>query len=66
VEFRKLIYRWTKAGAAVPVTFEYRGAIHSTTDITRDPEWDTRSRDWAMRLMDFRVIQPNGPNACRW
>jgi len=66
VEFRKLIYRWTKAGAAVPMTFEYRGTIHSTTDITRDPEWETRSRDWAMRLLDFRVIQPNGPNACRW
>lgn len=66
VEFRKLIYRWTRAGLTVPLTFEYRGEIHSTTDITRDPAWQTRGRDWPMRLMDFRVIQPEGPNACRW
>ena len=66
VEFRKLIYAWTKAGATIPLTFEYRGTIHSTSDITRDPAWRTPARDWEMRLMDFRVIQPDGPNACRW
>jgi hypothetical protein len=66
VEFRKLIYAWTRAGATIPLTFEYRGAIHSTSDITRDPAWRTPARDWEMRLMDFRVIQPGGPNACRW
>jgi hypothetical protein len=66
VEFRKLIYAWTRAGLAMPLTFEYRGQIHATTDITREPAWRTRARDWEMRLMDFRVIQPEGPNACRW
>jgi hypothetical protein len=66
VEFRKLIYQWTRAGFMVPLTFEYRGEVHSTTDITRDPAWQTRTRDWPMRLMDYRVIQPGGPNACRW
>ena len=66
VEFRKLIYAWTRAGATIPLTFEYRGAIHSTSDITNDPVWRTRARDWEMRLMDFRVIQPDGPNSCRW
>jgi hypothetical protein len=66
VEFRKLIYAWTKAGATIPLTFEYRGAIHSTSDITHDPAWRTPARDWEMRLMDFRVIQPAGPNSCRW
>ena len=66
VEFRKLIYAWTKAGATIPLTFEYQGKIHSTSDITHDPAWRTPARDWEMRLMDFRVIQPEGPNACRW
>ncbi len=66
VEFRKLIHKWTKAGRAVPVTLEYRGAIHSTSDIAHDPVWRTPARDWEMRLLDFRVIQPDGPNACRW
>jgi hypothetical protein len=66
VEFRKLIYAWTSAGATIPLTFEYRGAIHSTNDITTDPVWRTRGRNWEMRLMDFRVIQPDGPNSCRW
>jgi hypothetical protein len=66
VEFRKLIYAWTEAGAAIPMTFEYRGRIHSTRDITHDPVWRTPARAWEMRLMDFRVIQRDGPNACRW
>ncbi|HWN18200.1 MAG TPA: hypothetical protein VNO19_04710 [Gemmatimonadales bacterium] len=66
VEFRKLIYWWTKAGVAVPMTLEYRGKIHSTEDITSDPVWRTETRDWEMVLMDFRSIQPTGPNRCRW
>ncbi len=66
VEFRKLIYAWTRAGATIPLTFEYRGTMHSTSDVTNDPVWRTRARDWDMRLMDFRVIQPDAPNACRW
>jgi hypothetical protein len=66
VEFRKLIHLWTRAGATIPLTFEYRGRIHSTSDIAHDPVWRTPTRDWEMRLMDFRVIQPDGPNSCRW
>jgi hypothetical protein len=66
VEFRKLIYAWTRAGATIPLTFEYRGTIHSTSDITHDPTWRTPARDWEMRLMDFRAIRPDGPNSCRW
>ncbi|MGH7580808.1 MAG: hypothetical protein ACREM9_11590 [Gemmatimonadales bacterium] len=66
VEFRKLIHAWTEAGARIPLTFEYRGEIHSTTDITRDAAWRTPAWDWEMRLMDFRVIQREGPNECRW
>jgi hypothetical protein len=66
VEFRKLIYRWTRAGATIPITFEYRGRVHSTEDIANDPAWRTDAWDWEMRLLDFRVIQPDGPNRCRW
>jgi hypothetical protein len=66
VEFRKWIYRWTEEGRRIPMTFEYRGQIHSTSDITADPAWRTTQRDWAMRLMDFRIIQGDGANQCRW
>ena len=66
IEFRKWIYEWTRAGHAVPVTFEYRGEIYSTKDIVKDPVWRTDERNWEMVLMDFRVIQPHGPNECRW
>jgi hypothetical protein len=66
VEFRKLIYQWTRAGVRVPMTFEYRGQVYSTKDIANDPVWRTATRDWEMMLMDFRSIQPDGPNQCRW
>jgi hypothetical protein len=66
VEFRKLIYAWTKASVTVPMTVEYRGRIYSTEDIVNHPQWRTDARDWEMVLMDFRVIQPDGPNRCRW
>jgi hypothetical protein len=39
VEFRKWIYRWTKEGRSIPMTFEYRGQVHSTENITTDPVW---------------------------
>ena len=61
-EFRKWIYEWTEAGQTVPLKFEYRGEIHST----KDPVWRTDERNWEMVLMDFRAIQPGGPNRCRW
>ncbi len=66
VEFRKWIHQWTHSGFEVPVTFEYRGQIHTIEDITQDPTWSTRGRTPQMYLMDFRVIQPDGPNLCRW
>ena len=66
VEFRKLIRAWTGAGATVPMTFEYRGQVYATDDIVNHPAWRFRGTDWEMRLLDFRVIQPEGPNACRW
>ena len=66
VEFRKWIFRWTREGRAVPLTFEYRGQVHSTENITADAEWRTPRRDWPMRLLDFRAVQSQGANKCRW
>jgi hypothetical protein len=66
VEFRKWIYGWTEAGAVVPMTFVYRGQAYRTPNIVADPVWRTPQRSWGMRLMDFRIIQPEGPNRCRW
>jgi hypothetical protein len=66
VEFRKLIYLWTRAGATVPMVFEYQGKVHSTQDIVNHDVWRTGARDWEMALMDFRIIQPEGANECRW
>ena len=68
VEFRKLIYQWTKADYKIPLVFEYGDRTYTTTDIVDDPTWRTPKRTWEMKLMDFRVIQPNNgePNYCRW
>lgn len=66
VEFRKLVLAWTQAGMVVPLTFEYNGVTYVTDDIVNDPTWRTSGRDLEMRLMDFRLIQPDGPNRCRW
>ena len=66
VEFRKLVHLWTKANMTVPITFSYRGTVHTSSDIVRDPVWAAHERSWAMRLMDFRIIQEDGPNRCRW
>jgi hypothetical protein len=66
VEFRKWIYEWAKEGRVVPMTFEYRGQVHSTENIATDLEWRTLRRDWPMRLLDFRVVQSQGANICRW
>jgi hypothetical protein len=66
VEFRKRIYEWTQAGRTVPLELEYRGEIYSTEDIVKDPVWHMEKRNWEMMLLDFRVIQPEGPNQCKW
>lgn len=66
VELRKWIYGWTATGAVVPMTFLYQGHVYATDNIVTDPVWRTTERTWAMRLMDFRLIQPEGPNRCRW
>lgn len=66
VEFEKLIHKWTRANYVVPIAFTHNGVHYSSDDIVNDPVWKTPNQDWEMYLMDFRVIQPEGPNQCRW
>ena len=66
VEFKKLILKWKKVGYEVPITFEYKGRIYQTKNIVNYPGWKTDKTNWEMYFMDFRVIQTEGPNACRW
>lgn len=66
VEFRKLIYKWTQADYTVPVTFLHNGVEYTSPDIVSDPLWRSPRRNWEMYLMDFRIIQPEGANQCRW
>ncbi|MGE0117317.1 MAG: hypothetical protein AB7S71_03900 [Dongiaceae bacterium] len=66
VEFRKLLLKWREAGRIVPITFEHRGETIRSEDIATEPRWRVDGLDWEMRLLDFRIIQPNPPNQCRW
>ncbi len=66
VEFKKLIYKWTKAKYTVPIKFIHDDITYSSQDIVNDPTWLTPRRNWEMYLMDFRVIQQTEPNQCRW
>lgn len=66
VEFRKMVSGWANMDRKVPITFEYRGSVYASDNITADPAWRPARRDWEMILLDFREIQPEGPNECRW
>jgi hypothetical protein len=66
VEFGKRVLEWREAGRIVPVVLEYRGEIVRSDNIAADPRWRVDGFDWEMWLLDFRVIQPSGPNECRW
>jgi hypothetical protein len=66
VEFKKLIVLWREAGRVVPMRFEHDSKMYATENVVKDPDWQVDGFDWEMRLMDFRVIQPEGPNRCRW
>ena len=66
VEFKKLIVLWREAGRVVPMRFESAGKMYATENVVEEPDWQVDRFDWEMWLMDFRVIQPEGPNRCRW
>jgi hypothetical protein len=66
VEFRKLISSWAKQGMKIPIAFEYQDKVFVSDNIAADPTWRPARWDWEMILLDFRVIQSEGPNRCRW
>jgi hypothetical protein len=67
VEFRKILHHLHETGRVVPMTIRYQGETIVSEDIANEPGWIVRERDWEMRLLDFRVIQADGPpNECRW
>ena len=66
VEFKKIIYDWTKTNQKVSMMFKYRGKAYPTRDIINDPTWKTNKRTWEMKLMNFRLISPVEPNECSW
>ena len=66
VEFQKLIHKWKKANYTVPIMFVHNNTVYLSQDITQDPTWGTPRSTWETYLMDFRIIQPQGPIECRW
>lgn len=66
VEFKKLILNWREEHQVVPMVFEYDGKVYATDNIIEEPDWQVDGYDLEMKLMDFRVIQPQGPNRCSW
>ena len=66
VEFRKLLYLWRQAGIEIPMTLNYQGKTLVSSNIANEPGWIVDDWDWEMRLLDFRVIQSDSPNQCRW
>ena len=65
-ELRRLAEMWRERGDSVPMTIEYDGESHSYDDITEIEPWSQPLPWLAKKLMLFRVIQPEGPNECRW
>ena len=66
VEFRKLVYIWKSSGRKVAMVYEYDSGPVRTQDITRDEAWADANRNWESFWLDFRPVQKDGPNLCRW
>lgn len=70
VELERHLATW-RAGGASPVRAIIRdehGIRHDLPDLTRAAAFIEPRHPWAMRLLDFRPVQPDPrrPNACRW
>ena len=66
VEFKKLLLLWRENDQVVPMNFEYNGKTYVTDNVVAEPDWQVSGLNWEMKLLDFRLIQPDGPNLCRW
>jgi hypothetical protein len=70
VELDRHLERWRAQGLS-PVRAIIRGedgVRHALPDLTLAPGFTEPRHPWAMRLLDFRPVQPDParPNACRW
>lgn len=66
-EFRKLIVRWgNRRLDNLHAMYEYDGRVYETTDLVADNPWDVDGYTVEQYLLDFRLIQTEGPVLCRW
>ena len=67
VELYKKAKDWRTAGEKVSAVYWYQGELLATKDLALDERWQ---RDPNLGLhalwLDFRMIQPEGANRCRW
>ncbi|MCM1981719.1 hypothetical protein [Lyngbya confervoides] len=67
VEFQKLIHRYGMQDEGFPLwTFEYEGKRYHDIDLPNSPLWPTKAPSWEMTWMEFRLVQAEGANLCRW
>jgi hypothetical protein len=67
IEFQKLIVEWGDQGLDdLDATYEYEGRVYETTDLVDDNAWDVDGYTLAHYLVDFRLVQEEGPLVCRW
>jgi hypothetical protein len=66
-ELYKKTRAWKKQHAQVAAVYWYRGQLFETNDLAADHRWQTDSNLKINALwQDFRVIQTEGANRCRW
>ncbi len=66
-ELYKKAKNWRKDGKKVSAVYWYKGELYATDDLADDKRWQT---DPYLKInglwLDFRMIQPEGLNRCRW
>ena len=67
VELKKRILTWKERELpSMKAELRYRGKNVTTEDIVADNPWGTTDWSLEMYLLDFRKIQTDGVNRCRW
>ncbi len=66
-ELYKKAQSWNDQGISVAATYWYRGELLQTDDLAADQRWQTdKYLQVHAKWLDFRMIQSEGPNQCRW
>jgi hypothetical protein len=67
IEFKKMIVEWGDQGLDdLEATYEYDGRVYKTSDLVADNPWDIEGYTLEQYLVDFRLVQEEGPLLCRW